>query len=91
MDERPAVQVEGARPEVAGKPREAREHHQRPDAAPAAPLPGDDAARHEDEADDGVGHDELDIARVVRGPFGCDGDPGRRRKERKPQPSARAA
>ena len=81
----PAVEVEQLRPEVAREPRVAGEHHQRPDAALAAPLPGDDPAGHEDEADDGVRHDEGEVARLVRDPFGRDGQADRAQEQRKPQ------
>ena len=65
VDERTAVKVEKLRPEVAREPGVARENHQRPDAALTAPLPGDHAARHEDEADDGVRDDKGEIPRLI--------------------------
>ena len=81
----PAVEVEQRRPEVAGEPRVAGEHHQRPHAALASPLPGDDPARHEKEADDGIRHDEADVAWLIRHPFGGDGQTDRAEEQRKPQ------
>ena len=85
MDERPAVEVEQLRPEVAGEPRVAGEHHQRPHAALAAPLPGDDPARHENEADDAVGHDKAEVAWLVRHPLGRDGETEGAEEQREPQ------
>ena len=85
VDERPAVEVEQLRPEVAGEPGVAREDHQRPDAALTAPLPGDDPARHEDEADDAVRDDEGEVARLVRDPLGHDGQADGAQEQREPQ------
>ena len=79
------MEIEQLRPEVAGEPRVAREDHQRPDAALAPPLPGDDPARHEDEADDAVGHDEGEFVRLVRDPFRDEGQGDGAQEERKPQ------
>ena len=85
MDERTAMEVEQLRPEIAGEPRVARENHQRPDAALAPPLPGDDPARHEDEADDAVRHDGGEVVRLVRAPFGGHGHGDGAQEHREPQ------
>ena len=85
VDERTAMKVEKLRPEVAREPGVARENHQRPDAALTAPLPGDHAARHEDEADDGVRDDEGEIPRLIGDRLSHHGQRHGTNEEREPE------
>ena len=85
MNERPAMEIEELRPEVAGEPRVARQDHERPDPAFAAPFPGTNPQRREDEADDAVGHDEGEVAGLVRDPLGHDSEDDGAEEQREPQ------
>jgi hypothetical protein len=87
VDERPAVEVEQLRPKIAGEPRVTGQHHQRPDAALAAPLPRDQPAHHKHEADDSVGQEEGEVARLVRDPFRHGGHSDRADEQPEPQKS----
>ena len=85
MNERPAMEIEELRPEVAGEPRVAGQDHERPDPAFAAPFPGNEPAGHQDEADDAVGHDKGEVAGFVRDPLRHDCEDEGAQEQREPQ------
>jgi hypothetical protein len=92
VDERPTVQEDQPRPQIAGEPGDAGEAHQRADKALAAPVPGDGTGGEQHEPDNSVGNEEAEIvAARVGDRFGSSSKTGcaRRGRRRHPRPTHR--
>ena len=87
VHERPAMEIQGRRsrssPRNQATP--ARDH-QRPDAAPPATIPRHQSTAQQRPADGQVGHRRVELARLVRNPFGSrpQDQPGRHERDAQP-------
>jgi hypothetical protein len=72
MDERPAVQVQRGLAKVAEEPGEAGQHHEQADTALRPPVPREDPAPDQNEADGEIGDGQLEVGGLIGDPLGRD-------------------